>query len=501
MVWIVLAVIFTPVVLITLYDLFQAKHTVLRNFPFIGHVRYILEAFGPELRQYIVTSNEDEQPFNRNQRKWIYATSEKKNTYFGFGTDVNVDTISELLIIKNAAFPKDAPSHPALLPSAKILGQARGRRRPVRPPSVINVSAMSYGSISGVAIESLNRGVALAGAWQNTGEGGLAPQHLLGGELIFQFGSGYFGCRTGDGRFNLNRLVAMTEEHPIRAIEIKLSQGAKPGIGGVLPGMKVTPEIALVRGIEAGKDCISPSNHSAFTDVPSLVEFVEQVADATGLPVGIKCAVGDLSFFEELASFMAREGGGVDFITIDGGEGGTGAGPLVFVDNVALPFKIGFSRVYRVFAEVGLCDDIVFIGSGKLGLPGNALLAFAMGCDMVNVAREAMMSIGCIQAQRCHTGRCPTGVATQSTWLTRGLDPDLKYVRAANVLEGFRYELANLSRACGFLHPSQVTLDDLEFLKSGIDSVSAREIFSYERGWGLPSKQDQEALALLMIHS
>jgi glutamate synthase domain-containing protein 2 len=497
-IWMVFVVIVALLLALAAFDLIQKRHAILRNFPVIGHLRYVIEAFGPELRQYIVTGNEDEQPFNRNERRWIYSTAEEGNTYYGFGTDVSIDTISHHLIIKNAAFPKDAPTRPVELPAAKVLGRARGRAKALRPPSVVNISAMSFGSLSGAAVEALNWGAGMAGCWQTTGEGGLAPQHLRGGDLVFQLGSGYFGCRNRDGSFDLAKLVALAEQHPVRAIEIKLSQGAKPGVGGVLPATKVTPEIALMRGVEAGKDCISPTHHSAFGDVSSMLDFVEEIAWATGLPVGIKSAVGELGFFEELAAIMANEERGVDFITVDGGEGGTGAGPLVFVDHVALPFKVGFSRVYRVFAEAGICDDVVFIGSGKLGMPGNALLGFALGCDMVNVGREAMMSVGCIQAQRCHTGRCPTGVATQSNWLTRGLDPELKSVRAASYLQGLRYELARLSRACGVLHPAQVSLDQLELLERGIYTSPARQFFGYEPGWGLPSAADQQALEALM---
>jgi glutamate synthase domain-containing protein 2 len=402
------------------------------------------------------------------------------------------------MIIKNAAFPMDAPTHPVVLPSAKILGAARGRAQAIRLPSVVNVSAMSFGSLSGKAIESLNRGAAIAGCWQNTGEGGIAPDHLNGADLVFQIGTGYFGCRNADGRFDLGRLIALTEEHPVRAIEIKLSQGAKPGVGGILPAPKVTPQIAAIRGVAPGVTCASPSHHSAFGDVSSLVDFVEGIAAATGLPVGIKAAVGDLTFFEDLAELMARESKGVDFITVDGGEGGTGAGPLVFVDHMTFPFRVGFPRVFRTFAEAGVADDIVFIGSGKLGIPSNAVLAFALGCDMVNVGREAMMSIGCVQAQRCHTGRCPTGVATQSPWLTRGLDPDLKSVRAANYLEGLRFELARVSRACGVLHPSELTLDHIEMLEGGLGAMPGRKSFDYRSGWGVPGAADRKALAEFM---
>ena len=218
----------------------------------------------------------------------------------------------------------------------------------------------------------------------------------------------------------MSRFRETVDSHDVRAIEIKLSQGAKPGMGGVLPAAKVTPEISAIRGIPMGKDCVSPSSHTSFRDEDELLDFVEKLADATGLPVGIKSAVGDTSFWTRLAHQMVSTERGVDFVTVDGGEGGTGAAPLVFADHVALPFKVAFAEVYRVFKEAAIAEKIVFIGSGRLGFPESSLFAFALGCDMVNVAREAMLAVGCIQAQRCHTGHCPTGVATQSAWLMRG---------------------------------------------------------------------------------
>ena len=236
--------------------------------------------------------------------------------------------------------------------------------------------------------------------------------HKLGGELIFQIGTGYFGCRDEHGRFSLERLRERVTEAPVRAIEIKLSQGAKPGLGGLLPAPKVTEEIARIRGVPVHRDCASPSAHTAFGDVVGLIEFVERIADATGLPVGIKSAVGELGFWDELSQRMAATGSGPDFITVDGGEGGTGAAPLAFSDHVAMPFKLAFASVYERFARAGIAEDIVFIGAGRLGFPDAAMHAFALGCDMINVGREAMLAIGCIQAQRCHTGACPTGVAT-----------------------------------------------------------------------------------------
>lgn len=275
----------------------------------------------------------------------------------------------------------------------------------------------------------------------------------------------------------------------MRAIEIKLSQGAKPGLGGLLPGVKVTPEIAECRGVPIGVDCVSPPAHAEFSDVDGLIEFVERIAAATGLPVGIKSAVGEGEFWRTLAERMASTGGGPDFVTIDGGEGGTGAAPLSFSDHVALPFKLGFSRVYGTFAREGLAEDVVFIGSGRLGFPDSALFAFALGCDLINVAREAMLSIGCIQAQRCHTGRCPTGIATQSRWLMHGLDPDLKSTRAANYLVAFRAELLALVRSCGVSHPALVTPEHIEIVSESYGSAALADVFGYAPDWPLLSAE------------
>jgi glutamate synthase domain-containing protein 2 len=254
----------------------------------------------------------------------------------------------------------------------------------------------------------------------------------------------------------------------------------------VLPAKKVTPEIAKIRGIPLGRDCISPANHTAFTDVSSMLDFIERLADATGLPVGIKSAVGDAGFWRDLATQIGTTGRAPDFVTIDGGEGGTGAAPLVFSDHVALPFKLGFTEVYKIFAERGVQHHVVFIGSGKLGFPETALLALAMGCDLINVAREAMLAIGCIQAQRCHTGHCPTGVATQNRWLVRGLDPTSKSARLANYFATLRRELTYLAHATGHAHPALVPLDAIDLVESPTRTRNAREAYGYQPGWGLP---------------
>jgi glutamate synthase domain-containing protein 2 len=501
-VWLIVVLAILALLLgVAIFDLLQRRHAILRNFPVVGHLRYLLESVGPELRQYIVTGNDEERPFSRNQRRWVYASSKRENNYFGFGSDNDLENTPDYLIIKQSAFPYgpppggDPPDHP--VPCAKVMGGHRGRPKAFRPPSIVNVSGMSFGSLSANAVRALNEGARIAGCLQNTGEGGLASHHLRGGELIFQIGTAYFGCRDGRGRFDLARLVELCERHPIRAIEIKLSQGAKPGVGGLLPAAKITEEIATVRGIPMGIDCQSPSGHSEFHDVDSMLDFVERIADATGLPVGIKAAVGEMGFWDELAERMAAEARGVDFITIDGGEGGTGAAPLVFADHVALPYMLAQARVYRAFALRGVHHRVLFIGSGKLGLPETGLLAFALGADIVHVGREAMMAIGCIQAQRCHTGNCPTGVATQSAWLQRGLDPTLKAVRCANYVIVLRRELLHLARTCGVVHPALVTTEHFEFIHAG-SSTTATERYGYLPGWSIPGRGDVDALPALM---
>lgn len=506
MVYYMLAAVAAIVAAVVIYDITQRKKAILHNFPIVGHFRYWLEAIGPELRQYIVTSNDEELPFNRDQRRWVYASSKKENNYFGFGTDNDLENAPNQLIIKQTTFPLTPPvpgdynyDSQFRIPCAKVLGGQRDRKHKFRPESIVNISGMSFGSLSGRAVEAMNKGAKIAGCWHNTGEGGITPYHDHGADLVWQIGTGYFGCRTPDGTFDLDRLKENVEKFNVRALEIKLSQGAKPGAGGLLPARKVTPEIAKIRGIPEGKDCLSPASHSVFSDADSMLDFVEMLAAETGLPVGIKSAVGKVNFFEQLAELMERGDRGVDFITIDGGEGGTGAGPLVFTDHVAFPLKIAFTKVYKIFAKRNLSEKLVFGASGKLGWPESAIISFALGADYINVGRSAMLAIGCIQAQRCHTNRCPTGVTTHKEWLVRGLDPDLKSVRLANYILTLRKELLHLSYACGFQHPAFISAKTLEFIDDRYGSRSLQEIFGYEKGWSLPAHEDLAKILNLVV--
>lgn len=477
-------VLFVVVFGIAVHDIFQKKHTILRNFPVIGHLRYLIEKIGPELRQYVVANNDEELPFSRDSRRFIYASAKKQNTYFGFGTDNDLNQPGYVLF-RHSAFPQASPPEEEadLLPMQKIIGEAHGRAKAFQPESAVYISAMSYGSLSAPAVESMNRGSAIAGCLHNTGEGGISKHHRHGGPLIFQLGTGYFGARNPDGTFSIDRMLASMEGADVQAIEIKLSQGAKPGLGGVLPGGKVTPEIAEARGVEVGVTVKSPSSHRSFYDVASMVEFCEEIANATGVPVGIKSAIGQKAFWAELSTHMASTGKGPDFISVDGGEGGTGAAPLPFSDHVALPFRQGFAEVYRAFAEQGIHEQVAFLGAGRLGLPTEAMVAMAMGADGIGVAREAMIAIGCVQAQKCHDGHCPTGIATQNRWLTRGLDPTLKSVRLANYVAELRHELIRLSNAMGVEHPSLVNPSNVEIRLEANHVKPIRELYGYDPKW------------------
>jgi len=469
-----------------IHDRWISKDNILRNFPVLGRFRYQLIEMGPKLRQYIVADNNEELPFNRDERDWIARSADGENNYFGFGTDDQILAIG-YPIIKHSVFPHGETSFAGAAhdpmqeaPAARTLGEQHGRPKAWRPTSIVNISAMSFGALGAHAVEALNRGAKLAGCYHNTGEGGISPHHKLGADLIYQIGTGYFGCRDLEGKFSMDRLVETLAGAPAaRGIEIKLSQGAKPGKGGVLPGHKVTGEIAKIRGVREGQDCISPNSHSAFTDIAGLIRFVEEIARVTGMPVGIKSAVGHTGFWTDLAREMKASGKGPDWITIDGGEGGTGAAPLVFTDHVSLPFRVGFPRVYRAFLDQDMADRVTWIASAKLGFPDRAIVALCLGADLINIARESMLSIGCIQAQKCHTGHCPTGVATHDARLQDGLIPEHQAQRFARYLKSFRNELMAITHACGHQHPSEFTAEDVEISTGPAQFKTLREMEGY----------------------
>lgn len=456
-------IILGVLLVIAIYDIFDKKHTIKSNFPLIGRLRYFLEKIGPELRQYLVANNREEGPFNRVWRNYIYASSKGENSLTGFGSDADFNK-SGHFFIKTATFPSKTPNTSSI-PCAKVVGP--NRDKPYKPKSIVNISAMSYGSLGKKATLLNNLGADIAGAYHNTGEGGYSPEyHGNGADVVFHIGTGYFGCgytdEDGNRQFDLDMLIKLCEENPnIKMIELKLSQGAKPGKGGILPAKKVTPEIAKIRGVEVGVSVNSPAYHTAFDDVEGMVLMIETIAERTGLPVGIKSAVGKLGFWKKLAVIMKFEESGPDFITIDGGEGGTGAAPASFADNMSLPLKEGFTEVYKIFQGYGIVNKVTWIASGKLGHPTRAVVAFAMGADLINIAREIMMSAGCIQAQICHTGNCPAGIATHKWWLQKGVNVDEKSKRVGRFIKKLNKDISQVTHACGYEHPCEFNMDDV----------------------------------------
>jgi glutamate synthase domain-containing protein 2 len=455
--------------LVVAHDLIQRRHAILRNFPIIGHFRYLLEAIGPELRQYIVTSNDEELPFNRDQRRWVYASSKKQDNYFGFGTDSDLEHSSNYLIIKHTAFPIRSPSQNDpdydplhTIPVAKILGGYRNRRRAFRPPSIINVSAMSFGSLSGNAIHALNSGSCLAGCLHNTGEGGVSTYHLQGGDLIWQIGTGYFGCRRDDGSFDPDMFREQAREDSVKMIEIKVSQGAKPGHGGILPGAKVSAEIAEARRVPVGEDCISPPGHSAYSTPIELLEFVTKLRELSGgKPVGFKLCVGSQLEFFAICRAMHETALLPDFITVDGAEGGTGAAPQEFSDHMGMPLRDALHFVHDALVGVGLRDKLRIAASGKRTSATQLAIASALGADWCNTARGFMFAVGCIQAQSCHTNRCPVGVTTQDQRLQQALVVEEKSKRVYQFHRNTMRSLADFTAAAGLRHPGEFTPDKI----------------------------------------
>jgi len=483
----VLIVILVFLLGVFIHDRFiQKKHTILKHYPIIGHGRYLIEKIGPELRQYIVANNREEFPFNRIQRSYIYASAKKQNPMQGFGSDADFSKIGHFFV-KHSAFPfRVAENHinhtkKDFAPCAKIIGEYNKRKKPFHPKSIVNISAMSYGALGSGATTANNMGAAIAGAYHNTGEGGFSPYHNTGADVVFQIGTAYYGCRDDKGKFSMDELIKLTQENPnIKMIEIKLSQGAKPGKGGILPAEKVTKEIALIRKIKAGEASISPAYHTMFSNAKELVQFIELIAEKTGLPVGIKSAVGQVDFWYDLAFYMDELKGGPDFITIDGGEGGTGAAPAAFADNVSLPFDLAFTTVYKILQNYEIEKRVALIASAKLGLPAEAIKAFAMGADMINMAREILIAGGCIQAQKCHTGGCPTMIARSDKQHLYNVED--KKVRVANFISALRKDILEITHACGYEHPCQMRMEDISINVHNSNTPKALSlIYEYDK--------------------
>lgn len=457
-------------------DITQTKHAVRRVYPIIGRLRYLVEKVGPELRQYIVTSDLEERPFTRSQRAWVYQTAKGVNSAVGFGTQHDVWKPGEYHFLPSpfATLHEEAPHDPYL----PVIGAERPR--PYQVTSRINVAPMSFGALSAAAVRALSYGAKQAGMYVNTGEGGMSPYHLEGGaDLVFQIGPAKYGVRKADGSLDLDRLRAIGQLEQVRAVEVKLGQGAKPGKGGILPGEKVTAEIATIRGIPEGQASVSPNRFHEFKSVPELMDFIALVKDTVPVPVGVKLAVGDGALVEEIADFIARHDAGPDYISIDGAEGGTGAAPVSLADHMGLPLHDAIVTVDNALRRYGVRDRIILIAAGRITTGAHAAYAIALGADLVNVARGFMLSMGCIQALKCHTNECPTGVATQSKWRQRGLVPHEKAPRIANYARAVQEDLMTVVRSMGLISASQLRRDHVEVVIEIGRTMRASDLYPY----------------------
>jgi len=444
-----------PLFALGLADLLQPWHSLLRNYPILGHLRFLLEDAGPELRQYIVEANKEGHPFDRDWRSLIYQRAKGEPDQKPFGTELDVYAAGYSWLGHSLA-PHVPPADPVATLRCSFGGPECSRPYDA---SVFNISAMSFGALSGSAIRALNRGARAGDFAHNTGEGGISEHHRAeGGDLIWQVGTGYFGCRTPAGDFDAERFEAQARSDAVKMIEIKLSQGAKPGHGGILPGVKVSREIAAVRGVPAGKTCISPPGHSAFHTPIGLLQFVARLRQLSGgKPVGFKLCIGDPLEFMAVCRAMHETGLAPDFITVDGGEGGTGAAPVEFSDHVGMPGTEALVLVHNALVGIGVREHVRIIASAKL-VTGFALArAAALGADTINSARGFMFALGCIQAQRCHTNRCPVGVATQNRWLQRALIVETKAPRVTNFHCKTVEAMAEVVAAVGFDHPAELS--------------------------------------------
>ncbi|MFT6814731.1 MAG: glutamate synthase domain-containing protein 2 [Sphingobacteriales bacterium] len=467
-------VVVIPLELVGLFDIIQKKHTIRKNFPLIGNMRYLLEAIRPEIMQYFVETDTEGRPINRLFRSLIYNRAKNMNDTTPFGTQMDVykvgyEWMNHSIYAKNGS---DLDKDPRIIVGGKDCSKPYSA-------SVLNISAMSYGSLSNNAVEALNRGAKMGNFAHNTGEGGLSPYHLEnGGDLIWQVGTGYFGCRDENGNFSPKLFKENSSHESVKMIEIKLSQGAKPGHGGILPASKNTPEIAKIRNVQPHTDVLSPPGHSAFNSPETMLDFIKTCRELSGgKPVGIKLCIGKREEFVDICKAMVKTGITPDFISVDGGEGGTGAAPVEFSNSIGMPLREGLAFVVDNLIGYGIKSEIKVIASGKIFTGFHISRALVLGADMVNSARAMMMAIGCIQALQCNTNKCPTGVATQDKSLIKGLDVGDKAMRVANYHKKTVYSFVELMAAAGVTNMEELTRDLINRRVGSHNIMKYNEIF------------------------
>jgi hypothetical protein len=437
---------------IFILDRIQRRDAILRNYPVIGHMRHILSGLGEFFRQYFFAMDRDELPFNRAERSWVERASVSTDLTIAFGSTRYIKE-SGTPIFVNCPYPTleadiERTPHFVVGPDSPSPYVAR---------SFFNISGMSFGALSAPAVRALSRGAKLADCWLNTGEGGLSPHHLEGGaDLVFQIGTAKYGVRHPDGSLDEDRLRELAALPQIKMFEIKLSQGAKPGKGGILPGVKVTPEIAAIRGIPVGEDSNSPNRHPEINSNAELLDFIARVKAVTGKPVGVKAVLGAYGWLDDLMAMVRARGAGPDFFTLDSGDGGTGAAPMALMDNVGLPIRESLPLARDIIKQHGLEPRIPIIASGKLTTPADVAWALCAGATFVNSARGFMFALGCIQSLRCNRNTCPTGVTTHDKRLQKGLDPADKAVRVASYCANLRHDVEVIAHSCGVAHPRRL---------------------------------------------
>lgn len=436
-------------------DVTQTKQAIRRNYPVIGHFRYYFEHIGTFFRQYFFTMDREEMPFNRAQRSWVYRAAKDIENTVAFGSTRDLRPSGTVLFV-NTAFPtlgKDAVDCKPV-----TIGESSAKK-PFTSYSFFNISGMSYGAISKPAVQALSYGAKKANAWMNTGEGGLSPFHLEGGaDIVFQIGTAKYGVCDENGNLSDKKLRELTAHENVRMFEIKMSQGAKPGKGGILPAAKVSKEIATIRGIPVDTDSISPNRHPEIENNDDLIDMINHVREVTGKPVGFKAVLGDKTWLGEFLAAVNKRGkeSAPDFITIDSADGGTGAAPMSLIDYVGMPINESLPRAIDKICEADLRDRIKVIASGKLINPAEVAWALCVGADFVTSARGFMFSLGCIQALQCHKNTCPTGITTHNKKLQRGLVAEQKSTRVANYIKNISYEVGIIAHSCGVQHPRQL---------------------------------------------
>ncbi|MCL1078161.1 FMN-binding glutamate synthase family protein [Parashewanella spongiae] len=454
----------------------QTKQAIRHNYPVVGRFRYLFEKQGEFFRQYFFSQDREEMPFNRAERSWVYRAAKKADRSIAFGSTRLLETEGAIMFM-NTAFPTlDTDAAPS-----KPLTVGEGCRHPYTTSKICHISGMSFGALSRPAVQALSKGAAKAGCWMNTGEGGLSPYHLEGGcDVVFQIGTAKYGVRNSEGHLDDDKLMEVAAHPEVKMFEIKLSQGAKPGKGGILPGVKVTPEIAKIRGIPVGHDSISPNGHIEFKNVGDILDMIHRVREVTGKPTGIKAVIGDTTWLDDFFDEVEKRGveSAPDFFTVDSADGGTGAAPQSLMDYMGLPLKEGLPILVNTLKERNLKQRVKIIASGKLVVPSKVAWALAIGADFIASARGNMFALGCIQALHCNKDTCPTGITTHNPKLQQGLNPIDKAERVANYNRYLHYDLELIAHSCGVSEPRELDRNHVRIVMENGLSVSLDKYYS-----------------------